>query len=378
MAAAVNNMSYTMKFQNYYFVNVFILIFLFGCKTVFPQISLSTKLDSYYDDNIYNNFTKVSDYVNSFTFSSGYDFESTSNNLQFYYIGNLSYYRENIFKSSNSHKLGAVNTYLFSENDNPLNVGVNYSFRNNKDEFSIYDFSIISLYANYRQTIETQNFLLAGYLFNKIDYKNFSIFSYNENKGFLKFNSYLSENTALMLGVEIDNKNYIDKFSDPSITNNNTQLTGYSQLTFYSGESTELSGYFLLRHNLTTGTRYIDSEEFIYYEEEIFNDVYSNDGYESGISISQFISAGIMMSVQGIYIKRNFSNLPISDPAGFSLNELRTDKFYALGTDLKFDLSFITDNLIGSVKYNFLKNNSNDYYYNYDNQMISVSLEWGL
>ncbi len=360
------------------FIPILIFIFIISYNNSFAQFSLLTKLDSYYDDNIYNNYSKVSDFINNFTLGTSYDFESESNNLQFYYTGNISYYKNNIFKSSNSHKMGIVNTYLFSDNDNPLNTGVNYSFRNNKDEFSIYDFNIVSLYANYRQTIGKQNFLLAGYLFNKVNYKNFLIFSYNENKGFLKFNSHIFKNTLLMLGAEIDNKNYVEKYNLPGISNDISQLSGYIQITQDFGESTEVSGYFQKRNNLTSGTRYIDTEEFIYYEEEIFNDVYSNDGYEAGLSFSQFISSGLMINVEGMYIKRFFANLPIADASGYSLNILREDNYFAVGTEVKIDLSFIAENLIGSVKYNFLKNDSNDYYYNYDNNIISACLEWGM
>lgn len=367
-----------MKTSYKIFFFVLLTIIIVSSNLSYSQFSLSTKLDNYYDDNIYNNYSKVSDFINNFSLSSSYDFESESNNLQLYYIGNVSYYNENVFKSSNTHKIGIVDTYLFSKNDNPLNAGINYSFRNNKDVFTIYDFNIVSLYANYRQTIAKQNHLLAGYLFNRINYKNFSIFSYNENKGFLKFDSFLSENTILMLGAEIDNKNYVEKYNLPSVSNNVTQLSGYIQLTHDIGESTELSGYFLKRNNLTSGTRYIDSQDYVYYEEEIFNNVYSNDGYETGLSFSQFIGSAILASVQGTYIKRYFSNLPIADASGYSLNILREDNYFAFGAEIKIDLSFITNYLIGSVKYNFLRNNSNDFYYDYDNQIISASFEWGL
>ena len=63
------------------------------------QLGLYTGVDSYYDDNIYNNYLGVSDFINSFSFGANYDFESENNNLGFYYDGNLTYFNENIFKS---------------------------------------------------------------------------------------------------------------------------------------------------------------------------------------------------------------------------------------------------------------------------------------
>jgi hypothetical protein len=364
-----------MKFIKYQMLLLFIML---SAGNIFPQFSLSTKIDGYYDDNIYNNYTKVSDFIKSFSLGSAYDFESESNNFQLYYMGNFSYYNQYNFKSSNSHKIGAVNTYLFSKEDNPLNIGMNFSIRNNKDDFTIYDNNLISAYGNYRQTTSENNYLLLGYLFNRINYKNFSVFSYNENKGFIKFNSAFKTETSMMLGVEIDNKNYIEKYNDPSLANNTTQLNGFIQLSQIIGESTGLSGYFLKRYNLTTGTRYVYSDEFVFYEEEIFNDVYSNDGYEAGISFSQLVGSSLMLSLEATYIKRNFSALPIAGVDGYSMDILREDNQLGLGIGLQADLSFIFNDLIGSLKWNYLKNNSNDYYYNFDNQIMSAGLEWGI
>ena len=38
-----------------------------------------------------------------------------------------------------------------------------------------------------------------------------------------------------------------------------------------------LIGFVFVRKNLNGGNRYFIVQEFIYYEEEIFNDIYSND-----------------------------------------------------------------------------------------------------
>ena len=114
----------------------------------FPQFALSTRFESYYDDNIYINFDKTADFVHSGSLDAGYNFESDANNLQLYYMGNVTYFRDYNFKSSNSHKFGVVNTYFISEDGNPLNAGINYAFRNNRDELSVYDLSQLSAYAN--------------------------------------------------------------------------------------------------------------------------------------------------------------------------------------------------------------------------------------
>ncbi len=366
-------------FDNYKYSLPLILSLLIFCYSdSLSQFSMSAKLENYFDDNIYNNYSKVSDFVNSFSLGSSYDFESDNNNLQFYYMGNLSYFKDNIFKSSNSHRVGVVNTYLFSENGNPLNLGLNFNLRNNRDNFSIYDYNAFSAYGNYRQAIGENAFLLLGYLFNRNSIKDFSIFSYNEHKGFIKFSQAFPSGTSLFLGVEFDNKNYTEQYSTPESTNNTSQLSGQINLSQLLSNVTELSAYFVKRFSITKGTRYISTDEFIFYEEEIFNDIYSYDGFETGISFAQMISDNFMLNVQGAYNRKNFLNLPVADLQGYSQSSLRIDNQYAVGAELKIDLSFITENLIGSFKWNYIKNNSNDLYYEYDNQLFSTTFEWGM
>jgi hypothetical protein len=53
---------------------------------------------------------------------------------------------------------------------------------------------------------------------------------------------------------------------------------------------------------------------------------------------------------------------------------LREDKQFGFGAGLSFDLSNVINGLSLSTAWNYYKNNSNDYYYKYSNQMISISL----
>ena len=107
---------------------VLLFIFILSSQSVKAQFSFYTGYDGYYDDNIYNNYLAVTDFVSSFSFGAGYDIESGSNNLNLYYDGNLTRFNENVFKSSATHKAGIVNTYFVGDG-NPLNIGANYSWR---------------------------------------------------------------------------------------------------------------------------------------------------------------------------------------------------------------------------------------------------------
>lgn len=364
-----------MKFK--FAVPICILLTAAFTSLSFPQMSLSARLENYYDDNIYNNFDKISDFVHSASLDAGYNFESDNNNFQLYYMGNYTYFSENNFKSSNSNKIGIVNTSFLSEEDNPLNAGINFVKRNNRDELSLYDLSQLSAYANYRHFFNESDYFLTGYLFFYNDYKNFDSFTHYEHRGFAKYSSTFSTRTTLSIGSEVDFKIYKMKFNSPDIADYISQWKNNIQIAQSFTESTGLTGYFLYRKNFTTGNRYITYTDYVYYEEEIFNDAYSNDGIETGVSLTQLISNDVIAKGEFSYIRRDFSSLAVALADGSETNSLRADTYYAIGAELQINLPGLIDGLELSINYNYLHNNSNDYFYRYDNNLSSISLEWG-
>jgi hypothetical protein len=362
--------------MKFFFLSIIICLISFS-NTGYSQLNLNFSYEGYYDDNIFNNYEQNDDFINSYSLSSAFDIESEFNNVQIYYEGNLSTFQTNQFKNSNSHRFGIVETHLFSIDDNPLNAGINYSLRNNKDEFKIYDFNQLSAYINYRQCILEHNYLLAGYIFNKNNFKNFSLFSYYEHKGFLRWISNIADKTSLIASSEFDYKDYLQKYNVIDFANEASLLKLGLSIAKIIGENTRVSIYSEYRKSLTDKSRYMFSEEFIYYEEEIFNDIYSTDGITIGGAINQYLIDEILISVEARYLTRNFNSLPVADLDGYSLNELRDDKQYAIGVAAEIDMSFLIDGMSIETSWNHIKNNSNDYFYDYSNNLISVSVTFG-
>ncbi|QQS36481.1 MAG: hypothetical protein IPM56_00585 [Ignavibacteriales bacterium] len=360
-----------------FILSVMILVFIFSEK-IFPQFYLGTSFENYYDDNIFNNYTRVSDFVNNLSGEAGYDFETARNNFELYYSGNYNYYNTNITKTSSSHKFGIVETYLFADDDNPLNIGANYGFRSNREEFSVYDYGQFSAYANYMHSISEADKLQGGLIFNKIDFKNYSLFSYNEYKFFVKSIFSFETGTSLIIGAELDHKQYSEKLNDPEMAETVTQ----SKFLLQSGQSLTdelgVSAYLLYRKNLKSGNRFFNVDDFVYYEEEIFNDVYSNEGYETGLSITYLISQTVTGKVEGRYQVGNYLNLPAATADGTELNYNRKDKLYAIGSALQINLNSFISGMNLYLNYNILLNESNDYFYDYSNQLFSFGLGWDL
>lgn len=348
-----------------------IAVFSFSAQA---QFYLTTSLEGYYDDNIFNNYLNTSDFINAFSGELGYDFETEQNNFEIYYIGFFNRYYKYTDKSTTIHKFGAVNTYLFSENDNPLNVGINYAVRINKEDYYIYDFNQVSAYANYLHSISESNKIQLGVIGNRIDYENFSLFSHYEFKAFLRSINSFESRTSLTAAAEIDQKIYIEKMQSQGLADEVLQAKLYLQLGQGITDDFGLSAFAFFRNNLSGGNRYFNTVDYIYYEEELFNDIYSSDGIETGLTLSYLFLPNIMGKIAGRYDIRNYTDLPAADENGNELDELRQDDQFSVGASLEFGLGEILSGFYLSLNYNYIKNSSNDYYYDYNNQIYAITL----
>jgi len=359
------------KISSLYLLVLLISVFSFNLQA---QFYLNADVEGYYDDNIFNNHLNESDFINAFTGELGYDIESEQNIFEIYYIGFFNRYYKYTDKSTVIHKAGLVDTYLFSENDNPLNVGLNYTVRINKEDYYIYDFNQISAYANYMHSISESNKMQLGIIGNRIDYENFSLFSHYQLKAFLRSVNSFESRTSITAAAEIDQKIYIEKMKSEGLADEVLQAKLYLQLGQGITDDLGLSAYAFFRNNLSGGNRYFNTIDYVYYEEELFNDIYSNEGIETGLTFSYLFLPNILGKVSGRYEIRNYTDLPAADEEGNELDELRQDNQYSVGASLEFGLSEILSGLYLSLNYNYIKNVSNDYYYDYNNQIYAITL----
>ena len=102
--------------------------------------------------------------------------------------------------------------------------------------------------------------------------------------------------------------------------------------------------------------------------------MYSNEGIETGLTLSYLFLPNIMGKIAGRYEIRNYTDLPAADEEGNDLEELRQDDQFSVGASMEFGLGEIISGLYLVLNYNYIKNNSNDYYYDFTNQIYAVTL----
>ncbi len=119
------------------------------------------------------------------------------------------------------------------------------------------------------------------------------------------------------------------------------------------------------------------SDSLIFYEEELFNDLYSFNSYEGGIGITHYFTDELKLSSELRYNKRQFTSLYSADLDGNELDELREDNQIGFGLGLEYDLTELIDGLGVSASWNYIRNQSNDEFYKYSNQIYSFSISYG-
>ena len=354
--------------------SIFLLLIILFSQS-YAQFSFYTNVNSYFDDNIFNNYLAEQDFINSFSLGTAFDIESKYNNLSTYYDGNFTLFNEYNQKSSNLHKVGIVNTYFLNE-ANPLNIGVNLSMKNYRDDYSIYDWQTISAYANYRHLTGENDFILAGYIFGRTKYNNLDIFSYYEHKGLIKLQFAFETKTTVLISGEAGYKDYMQQLNQSDFTNNIWQASSFLRVAQSLGENTGMSLFTGIRKNFKDGTRYLNNNDYYYFEEELLNDQYSSDGFEGGTRITQLLTPIMILSGFVNYAQNNYTNLTAADLEGNSLGDFREDKRLSFGVKLEVNLVSILPGLFGDVNWNFIRNNSNDTFYDYDNQIFAAGLEF--
>jgi len=352
---------------------IFLFTALLFSNALYGQFEVSSEFFRYSDDNIYNSSIKISDNIYNAALNGAYNFASEKNTLQLYTQNTMSYYQINMNTSSFLRKVGVVDNLQLSET-NQLNLGANYSLKNNRDTFTLLDFSQISAYGNIRHYFSESDFLTGGYIYYNNSFTNFSLFSHDVHKAFIRFNSSFETETSLILSSDLSTKLYSEKIETSA--NETFQLNLSAQVGQSIAKNTGLSAYFQLKSNLSQAVRSFSFDSTVFYQDELFNDVFSSEGYEAGVSLTKLFSTTFGAKAELVYSKRQFSTLPVFDYDGNILASERRDSQIAFGIELQKDLSSTLQGFAAHFNWNYLYNSSNDSFYKYDNQLFSIGLDY--
>jgi len=367
-----------------------ILIFLSGIltATVLAQFTVETNCGTTVDNNIDNNYLRIADRIASGSIKTGYGWSSDQTETGLSYTGGLSYYSQIIDRSFYTHQVNVDYERTSGEEDaSTFSANAGFSARLDRGDYSLYDHQIYngSLQAEHSFA---ESFLTEGkYSFQYVSFNELSAFNYLEHALGSQVSMHFDTKTTLIIRGDLGMKIYSTANYD-STTANSGMSRGRKQSTQSSPTVTQLSGLVRIgqsifentglsltanyQWNLQRESRYLVSEYGTISDDALFDDHYGYEGLQLRTMLTQVISSDTRIRLVGNWQNKLYSNLAAYDLAGNLLSGQRSDTRTTLSMQLtkEFESLGITLN----AAYDYIVNASNDSFYDYTNNALSVGL----
>jgi hypothetical protein len=348
----------------------------------FAQVGFEPRVSTMYDDNILNNYQRISDKVSTLTLDAGYGFGGKHWDGKVFYDGALNYYQTFTDRTNQFHSVQASFAHYSGEDEeNVLNVGFSYGQGFYRGSNTFYDHDQIAATVHYKQFLSEFAINNLGYTFRSIRFSSLSDFSYSEHalSGSLSF--ALPTQTTLIVQTDLGAKFY-------STPNAISETDGMRKggMSFAPGviqfsplvrigqsivEGTGLSLTTKYQWNIQKQTRYLSSSYGAISDDELFDDHYGHEGLQLSLTLTQILPESMLLRVTGGVQNRLYSSLAAYDLDGNVLSSQRNDQRSSLSILLQkdFEMGFT---LKGAV--DFIRNFSNDSYYDYRNTAVALEM----
>ncbi|MCX6132311.1 MAG: hypothetical protein NTU47_00745 [Ignavibacteriales bacterium] len=348
----------------------------------YGQVGFESHISTMYDDNILNNYQQISDKVSTLTLNTGYGFGGIHWDARVFYDGTLNYYQSVTDRTNQFHSLQtSFALYSGEDQENVLNVGVSYGQGFYRGSSAFYNHDQVTAIVQYKQFLSDLIINNLGYAFRSIRFSDMSDFSYSEHALSGGFSFALPTQTTLIVQADLGAKFY----STPSSTG---EAEGMRKggMSFAPGviqfgplirigqsifEGTGLSLTTKYQWNIQKQARYISTSYGSVSDDELFDDHYGHEGLHTSLMLTQLLPESMVMKVTGGVQNRLYSSLAAYDLDGNVLSSQRTDLRTSLSVLLQkdFQMGFTLKAAV-----DFIRNYSNDPYYNYRNSALALEL----
>lgn len=348
----------------------------------------------FYDDNPLRQNDGSEEYINSF--QTRLDFQPFEKEFYLFYSGGFDAFRNLSSRNYQNHYFGV--NYAFALSDSSVEnifTGLNYSLKKGTSDYAVYDFNQVFAFLNGNFHLADNIVLQPGY---RIAYKNFPELynlTYTENLGTLGLSAFFETKTGLFLQTVLGNKNYsttevLESVMSPgkqqgkgrrsfqSITNeiNITQLRTSVKISQSLSGSTGSNIYYLNRTNLSDNKQNFQSTELIYSDDsDLWDDPYGFESNEIGFEITQMLPLSITAKFSVDYAKRRYLN---NAADSLNLTQRLDDKTEIwTGISKSFNSVPLLESIELGLEYMYIINKSNTGLFDYKNNLLQFSLQFG-
>ncbi|GAB4363566.1 MAG: hypothetical protein Kow0042_01540 [Calditrichia bacterium] len=358
----------------------------------FGQWEVGFSSDQSYDENPFLYRDAQPGWVSSYSGNIRYNL----NALSFGYTGNFHQFAAVSERNFYWHQLA-----ITREGENSF-WGVSANQRINRSEYDAYDY--FTAHAFYQHQIRwhtvysTLNISLSGVNYSQLGELNHWLFSTS-----LYLNRSFPTGTALLGNVGYQFKKYtreeiLEVSNEPANTGgwghggrgaapqylvldapSVSQLSYWLRATQSITPTTGLAGQFQQQFSLTGSNRYLSGLSYSQTESEIFDDPLGYDGYSLRLMLTQLLPHRIKVRGGFIYQLKDYTAQgTYLDAETFSADILRRDIFRNGWLYIEKPLFFPGKSGSGMniyLQYQWLRNGSNSYWYDYQGQSIALGIE---
>ncbi len=308
----------------------------------FSQWSAGLYVGMLVDDNSFNNYLQINDRITELSLGTGYEWETEESNLGLSYSGVLNAFAVIPSRTFSVHSAAASYDRLFGEEEATLlTTGLTYSLRDNRDKYTVYDHTQLSLQANLRHYVSESFLIKGGYAFRSASFAELPDFDYVEHALFVQSGWTLPTRTTILLQADIDFKKYLTSNIDTAASLSSgygyrrqrgsestpgvTQIIGTLKIGQGIAQGTGLSVMGQYQVSLQKESRYLTFSDGTLTDDELFDDHYGYEGPLVNAMLTQFLPADIRVRVSGTLQQRRYNDRPAFDLAGIAVDAQRID-----------------------------------------------------
>lgn len=301
---------------------------------------------------------------------------------RFYYEGNLNTYQVYIDRRNHNHEFGYDGIVPMRNGASTIYLGTSWIRNLDKADYTIYDHFSSDYYLNLKHYLADNLISRIGYVLSSRNYDELPAFSYREHLVYVRLNTYFQSGTSLSGYINYGLKNYSNMVNDGLADASTDQVVIFAKVAQSLSSRSAISLSYLNRFKpgLVDGETTVLNTVYLFTEDELFDDRYGYSGTEISSKLIYYLPYNIKSELSiGSIQKKYHHRLVIDEYGEFSdeASEIRRDRRYygwfSLSRSFKIDKLIDTATMYLSTGY--LKNLSNDNYYDFNNIYMSLGVE---
>ena len=370
-------------------IKILSLLILVLLSTSQAQLGVSVQTQSGYTDNSFSNYRSLPDYYTGLEANINNDWIYQKHGVRLYVNGDLGIFQKYNNRNYQNVESGLIFYKYWSKSNHHLKVGFDIGKRFHTPDYQWFELTETNFYINNKFIINEQTFAYIGFSALLNNYSYLDAFSHHQINLYTRLSKFFDSGTTLIAEVNLLSKNYLNSDTTSTIeelpeivtlgTGKSQQIVSMLKAAQAITPTTGINVKFLSRNNLSSSVRYLGTYDGVYYsDDEIFNDVYGYNSYEFSGKLTKYFPGIVQLSVYSEFQKREYDKRIALDLEGlpFPDNRLREDDKFSYGINLKknFRIANKLQPISITLSWVNIANSSNDPYYDYKSQFITLGI----